>query len=167
LGGEAGIPELALNSVEGVDRHHGALRVVRPALHRQRWLVHEWRQVEKVIVRGVLDIEEALLPLLARFKHFHLGEVRALPGHDGGRAALGHGAVLLLLRRFRRVILAPGLLLDNLLSQLEVLRPGLGERLYAGEAFAEGSEGGEDHHRVRQDMVGLQLVGVEEVPEEV
>jgi hypothetical protein len=42
-----------------------------------------------------------------------------------------------------------------------------GEGLYAGEAFTEGSKGGEDHHRIRRDMVGLQLVGVEEVPEEV
>jgi hypothetical protein len=39
------------------------------------------------LIRGVLDVEEALLPLLARFKQLHLGEVRALPGHDGGRAA--------------------------------------------------------------------------------
>jgi hypothetical protein len=33
--------------------------------------------------------------------------------------------------------------------------------------FAESSEGGEDHHRVRQDMVRLQVVGVEAVLEEV
>jgi hypothetical protein len=50
---------------------------------------------------------------------------------------------------------------------MEVLRPRLGEGLYAGEAFAERGEGGEDHHRVRWDMVRLQVVGVEEVPKEV
>jgi hypothetical protein len=43
----------------------------------------------------------------------------------------------------------------------------LGEGFYAGEAFAEGSEGGEDHHRVGRDMVRLQIIGVEEVPEEI
>jgi hypothetical protein len=69
--------------------------------------------------------------------------------------------------RLRWVVLAPGLLLDNQLPQLEVLRPSLGERLYAGKAFAEGSKGREDHHSVRRDMVRLQLVGVEEVSEEV
>jgi hypothetical protein len=31
----------------------------------------------------------------------------------------------------------------------------------------ECSKGGEDHHRVHRDMVRLQVVGVEEVPEEV
>jgi hypothetical protein len=80
---------------------------------------------------------------------------------------LGHGAVLLLLSHLRRVVLALGLLLDNLLPQLEELRPSLGEGLYAGEAFTEGSKGGEDHHRIRRDVVRLQIVGVEEVPEEV
>jgi hypothetical protein len=29
----------------------------------------------------------------------------------------------------------------------------LGEGLYAGEAFAKSSEGGEDHHRIGRDMV--------------
>jgi hypothetical protein len=43
----------------------------------------------------------------------------------------------------------------------------LGKGLYAGIAFAKGSEGGEDHHRVRRDMVRLQVIGVEDVPEEV
>jgi hypothetical protein len=43
----------------------------------------------------------------------------------------------------------------------------LGEGLYAGEAFAESGEGRENHHRVRRDMVRLQVVGVEEVLEEV
>jgi hypothetical protein len=86
LRSEAGIPQLTLNPVEGVHRQHGVLRIIGPVLHRQGWLVHEWRQVEQINVRGILDVEEALLPLLARFKQFHLGEVRALPGHDGGRA---------------------------------------------------------------------------------
>jgi hypothetical protein len=43
----------------------------------------------------------------------------------------------------------------------------LGEGLYAGEAFAESGEGRENHHSIRRDMVRLQVVGVEEVPEEV
>jgi hypothetical protein len=86
LRGKAGIPELALNPVEGINRRHGVLRIVSPILHRQGWLVHEWRQVEQIHIRDILDIEEAFLPLLARLKHLHLGEVRALPGHDGGRA---------------------------------------------------------------------------------
>jgi hypothetical protein len=57
--------------------------------------------------------------------------------------------------------------LDDLFPQLEILCPSLGEGFYAGEAFAEGSKGGEDHHRVHRDMVRLQVVCVEEVPEEV
>jgi hypothetical protein len=43
----------------------------------------------------------------------------------------------------------------------------LGEGLYAGEAFTESGEGGENHHRIHQDMVWLQVIGVEEVSEEV
>jgi hypothetical protein len=126
--------------VEGVNRHHRGLGVVRPVLHLQGWLVHVWKQIEQINVRGITDIEEALLPLLAGIEQFYLGEVRALPGHYVGRAALGHGAVLLLLIRFRRVILGPGLL-DDLLAQLEVLRLGLGEGLYAGKTFQESGEG--------------------------
>jgi hypothetical protein len=75
LRSEAGIPQLALNPVEGINRHHGGLRVIRPVLHRQGWLVHEWQQVEQINVRDILDVEEALLPLLARFKQLYLGEV--------------------------------------------------------------------------------------------
>jgi hypothetical protein len=115
LWGEVGISEVDLNPVKGVLWHHEVLRVIGPVLHHQGWLIHEWRQVEQVDVGGVLDVEEALLPLLARFQEFHLGEVRALPGHYGGRATEGHGAVLLLLGRLRWVVLAPGRLLDDLL----------------------------------------------------
>jgi hypothetical protein len=50
---------------------------------------------------------------------------------------------------------------------LEILCPSLGEGLYAGEAFTESGEGRENHHRVHWDMVRLQVVSVEEVPEEV
>jgi hypothetical protein len=67
LRGKAGIPEFALDLVEGVNQRDSALRVVHPALHRQRWLIHEWRQIEQINVRGIPDVEEALLPLLARF----------------------------------------------------------------------------------------------------
>jgi hypothetical protein len=65
LRSEAGIQQLALNPVKGVDRHHCGLRVIGPVLHLQGWLIHEWRQVEQINVRGILDVEEALLPLLA------------------------------------------------------------------------------------------------------
>jgi hypothetical protein len=43
----------------------------------------------------------------------------------------------------------------------------LGKGLYAGEAFTKGSEGREAHHGIGRDMMRLQVVGVEEVPEEV
>jgi hypothetical protein len=75
LRSEAGIPQLALNPMEGVNRHHGGLRVIGPVLHLQGRLVHEWRQVEQINVCDILDVEEALLPLLARLKQFYLGEV--------------------------------------------------------------------------------------------
>jgi hypothetical protein len=64
LRSEAGIQQFTLNPMEGVDRHHCGLRVIGPVLHLQGWLVHEWRQVEQINVCGILDVEEALLPLL-------------------------------------------------------------------------------------------------------
>jgi hypothetical protein len=64
LRSEASIPQLALNPVDGVNWHHGGLRVIGLVLHLQGWLIHEWRQVEQIHIRGILDIEEALLPLL-------------------------------------------------------------------------------------------------------
>jgi hypothetical protein len=43
----------------------------------------------------------------------------------------------------------------------------LGKGLYAGKTFAEGGKGRQDHHRVCRQMMGLQAIGVQEVPEEV
>jgi hypothetical protein len=65
LGREAGIPKVDLNPIEGIRRHHEGLRVIGPILHRQRQRIHKWWQVEQIDVRGILDVEEALLPLLA------------------------------------------------------------------------------------------------------
>jgi hypothetical protein len=59
---QAGIPQLALNPVEGIDRPHRVLRVISPILHLIGWLIHIWRQVEQIDIRGVLHIEETLLP---------------------------------------------------------------------------------------------------------
>jgi hypothetical protein len=50
---------------------------------------------------------------------------------------------------------------------LEVFCPSLRKGLYAGEALAEGGKRGQDHHCVSRQMVGLQLIGIQEVPEEV
>jgi hypothetical protein len=65
---QAGILQLALNPVEGIDRPHHVLRVIRPILHRKGWLVHIWRQVEQIDVCGVLHVEETLLPFLTGLK---------------------------------------------------------------------------------------------------
>jgi hypothetical protein len=62
---EAGIMQLILNPVEGIEWPHHVLGVIGPVLHPDRWLVHIWRQVQQVNCSGVLHIEEALLPLLA------------------------------------------------------------------------------------------------------
>jgi hypothetical protein len=62
---QAGIAQLILNPVEGIDWPHRVLGVTGPVLHPDRWLVHIWRQVQQVNYSGVLHTEEALLPLLA------------------------------------------------------------------------------------------------------
>jgi hypothetical protein len=62
LRSEAGIPQLALNPVEGVYRPHCGLRIISPVLHRCGRLIHEWQQIKQILVGGVLHIEEALLP---------------------------------------------------------------------------------------------------------
>jgi hypothetical protein len=79
---------------------------------------------------------------------------------------LGHGAVLLFLSGLRRIILVPGLL-STLLAQLEVLGPCLDEGLYAGIALAKGSKGRQDHHRIGRQMMRLEIIVVQEIPEEV
>jgi hypothetical protein len=61
---QAGIPQLTLNPVEGIDWPHHVLGVIGLVLHLKRWLVHIWWQVEQINIRGVLHIEETFLPLL-------------------------------------------------------------------------------------------------------
>jgi hypothetical protein len=62
---QAGIAQLTLNPVEGIDRPHRVLGVICLVLHLKRWLIHIRRQVEQIDICGVLHIEEAFLPLLA------------------------------------------------------------------------------------------------------
>jgi hypothetical protein len=62
---QAGITQLILNPVEGIDWPHHVLGVIGLVLHLNRWLVHIWQQIQQVNCSGVLHIEEALLPLLA------------------------------------------------------------------------------------------------------
>jgi hypothetical protein len=142
------------------------LWVIYPVLYSKGWLIHVWRQVEQINIRGVLHVEETLLPFLTRLEQLYLWKVRTFLGHYGGRAALGHRPILLFLSCFRRVILAPGLL-NDLLAQLELFCPSLGKGLYAGKTLAEGGKGRQNHHRICRQMVGLQVIGIQKVPEEV
>jgi hypothetical protein len=87
------------------------------------------------------------LPLLAGLEEFNLWKVGAFPGHDGGRATLGHRPILLFLSSFWWIILAPGFL-GVLFAQLEVFSPSLGKGLYADIALAESSKSRQNHHRV-------------------
>jgi hypothetical protein len=98
---QAGIPQLTLNPVEGVDWPYHVLGVICPVLHLKRWLIYIWRQVEQINIRGVLHIEEAFLPLLTWLKQFYLRKVGAFLGHDGGCTTLGHRVILLFLSSFR------------------------------------------------------------------
>jgi hypothetical protein len=52
-------------------------------------------------------------------------------------------------------------------AQLEVFCPCLGKGLYAGKTLAESSKGRQNHHRICQQMMRLQVVGIQEVLEEV
>jgi hypothetical protein len=115
-------------------------RLFTSSTRSHQWLVHIWRQVKQIDIRGVLHIEETFLPLLAGLEQFYLWKVGAFPGHDGGRATLGHGAILLFLSSFWRIALALGFL-GALFAQLEVFGPSLGKGLYAGIALAESRKG--------------------------
>jgi hypothetical protein len=79
---------------------------------------------------------------------------------------LGHGAVLLLLSGFRQSIFVPGLL-SALLAQLEVFGPSLDEGLYAGVALVKGGNGRQNHDSVGRQMMRLEIIVVQEIPEEV
>jgi hypothetical protein len=79
---------------------------------------------------------------------------------------LGHWAVLLFLSGLRRIILVLGFL-GALLAQLKVLGPSLDEGLYAGVALTESGEGRQNHHRICWQMMRLEAVVFQEVPEEV
>jgi hypothetical protein len=65
LWSQAGIPQFALDPVEGINWPHCVLWVVCPVIQPIGWLVHIWRQVEQIDIRGVLHVEENLLPFLA------------------------------------------------------------------------------------------------------
>jgi hypothetical protein len=65
---QAGIPQFALDPVEGINRPHYGLRVIGPVLHPRGWLIHVWRQVEQIGIYGVLHVEETLLPFLTGLK---------------------------------------------------------------------------------------------------
>jgi hypothetical protein len=62
---QAGITQLILNPVEGIDWPYHVLGVICLVLHPNRWLVHIRQQIQQVNCSGVLHIEEAFLPLLA------------------------------------------------------------------------------------------------------
>jgi hypothetical protein len=62
---QAGIMQVILNPVEGIDWPHHVLGVIGPVLHLSRRSVNIWWLVEQVNFCGVLHIEEAFLPLLA------------------------------------------------------------------------------------------------------
>jgi hypothetical protein len=79
---------------------------------------------------------------------------------------LGHRAILLFLISFWRIILAPGFL-GTLFAQLEVFGLSLGKGLYAGIALTESSKGRQNHHRVCRQVMRLQDIVIQEVPEEV
>jgi hypothetical protein len=72
---EADIPQFALNPVDGINRPHSGLRVIRPILHPGGWLIHVWRQVEQIHICCVLHVEETLLLFFIRLEQLYLGEV--------------------------------------------------------------------------------------------
>jgi hypothetical protein len=62
---QAGIAQIILNPVESIHQSYRVLGVVGPVLHLIGGKVDILWQVEQINIRGVLHIEEALLPLLA------------------------------------------------------------------------------------------------------
>jgi hypothetical protein len=79
---------------------------------------------------------------------------------------MDHGTVLLLLSSFRRSILVPGLL-TTLLAQLEVFSPSLDEGLYASVALAKGGKGRQNHNSIGRQVMRLEIIVVQEIPEKV
>jgi hypothetical protein len=74
--------------------------------------------------------------------------------------------ILLFLSSFRWGIPIPGLL-STLLPQLEVLQPSFDESFYAGVSLTKGGESRLSHDSVFRQMVGLELIVIQEVPEKV
>jgi hypothetical protein len=54
-----------------------------------------------------------------------------------------------------------------LLAQLKVFSPSLDEGLYAGVALAKGGKGRQNHNSVGRQMMRLEIIVVQEIPEEV
>jgi hypothetical protein len=65
-----------------------------------------------------------------------------------------------------RGILIPGLL-DTLFPEQEIFGPSLDEGLYASIALAKGSESRLSHDSICRQMVGLELIIIQEVPKKV
>jgi hypothetical protein len=74
--------------------------------------------------------------------------------------------VLLLLSGFWWSIFVSGLL-STLLAQLEVFDPSLDEGLYVSIALAKGGKGRQNHNSIVRQVVRLEIIVVQEIPEKV
>ena len=140
-----------------VDVFHLVLRVIAP-VHRpsggaELECIRKPDEIHRRIL--VLHIEERPDPPLAGVDGECPRKPASGPGHDGGRPALGH--------LYLRVVL----IRDRLTPELEVLGEEVERGPYPDVGLREGREAAEVDESVRRKVVGKQLELLEEGPQEV